>query len=347
LQSDRYAIELDAKTGNIASLARAGDRRNLADAPGLNQYTYLPDDALDKLEVAGAATIAVKEPGPLVASLVVSSPAPGATRLTREVRVVAGLDRVELIDTIDKTAVARKESVHFVFPFRVPGGQVRYQIPWGSVSAEADQLKDANRNWYTVQRWVDISNKDLGVTWSSPDAPLFEIGACTTAGLLGGLEDPAGWLHFTEQQSTISSWVMNNLWHTNFRRDQEGPTVFRYDLQAHGAYDPEAANRFGLESHQPLIVAPAAGPPEASLFFQIAANPAYVEAIAPARDGKGVVLQLVNVQDAPARATLSATDPAAALDVWETNLLEDPKQPLGTTLTIPARGVVMVRVERK
>lgn len=347
LQTAYYTVDLDPRTGNIVRLTRAGDRRNLADGPGLNQYAYLPDDALDKLQVAGPATITVKEPGPLVASLVVTSPAPGASRLTREVRVVTGLDRVELIDTIDKTSVTHKESVHFVFPFRVPGGQVRYQIPWGSVTAEADQLKDANRNWYTVQRWVDVSNPEFGVTWSSPDAPLFEIGPCTTAGMLGSLEDPASWLHFTEQQATISSWVMNNLWHTNFRRDQEGPAVFRYALQAHGAYDPQAANRFGLESHQPLVVAPAAGPAEAQLFFQIAAKAAYVEAIAPARNGKGVVLQLVNVEDAPARVTLSASDGSAALNVWATNLVEDYQQALGTAITIPGRGVVMLRVERK
>lgn len=341
LQNGIYTITLDTKTGNIIQLQKKGYTRNLADSTGLNQYTYLPDDALDKIQYAGDATISIKEKGPLVVSLLVSSSAPGANSLTREIRLAAGIDNIELINTIDKKAIGDKESVHFAFPFRVPAAQVRYSIPWGSINAEADQLKHANRNWYTMQRWVDVSNKEFGITWSSPDAPLFEIGRYTTGGLLGSLDDPKYWLQFTEQQPVISSWVMNNLWHTNFRRDQEGITTFHYYMQAHNAYSAELANRYGLENHQPLVVTPAAGPAEESLFFNINAKNVYVENINPARDGRGVLLQLVNVQDEPASVTLTGKN---KLNVWESNLLEEDKNILNDTFDIPARGVIMIRV---
>ncbi|CAL1517184.1 glycoside hydrolase family 38 C-terminal domain-containing protein [Chitinophaga sp. MM2321] len=347
LQNGIYSIEVDGQTGNIIKLQKSGSPQNFADSAGLNQYNYLPGDSVEKLQHAGKATITIKEKGPLVVSLLIATPAPGANYLNREIKLVAGTDQVELINTIDKKAVATKESVHFVFPFHIPGGQVRYSIPWGSITAEADQIAHANRNWYTMQRWVDVSNKEVGVTWSSPDAPLFEIGQYPTAGLIGGLHNFPGWIGYTEQQPVISSWVMNNLWHTNFRREQEGITTFHYYLQVHNAYDATAANWYGLENHQPLVVAPATGAATASLFFNIAGKDVYVENIYPASNGKGVLLQLVNAAETPTQVTLSPKNKTAVLQVWQSNLLEEYKGTPGTTFTIPAKGVIMIRVETK
>jgi hypothetical protein len=345
LQNGFYSIEVDSSTGNIIRLIRKGISRNLADSGGINEYTYLPGDSLEKIQYAGKATIRIKEKGPLVASLLVSSGAPGANGLEREVRLVAGIDRVELVNTIDKKAIASKESVHFVFPFRIPGAQVRYSIPWAGITAEADQLPHTNRNWYTLQRWVDISNENTGITWSSPDAPLFEIGRTpTTAGLIGGLHDSPLWKTYTEQQPAISSWVMNNLWHTNFRRDQEGMASFRYYLQAHNGYDAAAANAYGLDNHQPLIAAPAAGAAEESMFFNISAKGVYVENVSPARNGKGVVLQLVNPTAVPASVTLTPKNGSKPLQIKQSNLLEEDGAALGGTFTLPARDVIMIHV---
>ncbi|WP_246197715.1 glycoside hydrolase family 38 C-terminal domain-containing protein [Chitinophaga agrisoli] len=344
LQNGIYTVELDAQTGNITRLQKAGNPANLADSAGLNQYSYLPGDSAEKVQYATQASIRIKEKGPLVVSLLVSSPAPGANSLQREIKLVAGIDRVELINTVDKKAIRQKESVHFVFPFHIPDAQVRYSIPWGSITAEADQLPNTNRNWYTVQRWVDVSNKDMGITWSSPDAPLFEIGRYPTAGLLGGLHNSTLWRSFTEQQPTIASWVMNNLWHTNFRASQEGPVTFRYYLQAHKAYDAYAANLYGLANHQPLIAARATGPAQEALFFTIQCPGVYVENINPARNGKGVMLQLVNTADAPAAVTLAPHNGAAALRVWQSNLQEEDLTEMKTAFNLPAKGVLMIHV---
>ena len=37
---------------------------------------------------------------------------------------------------------------------------------------ELDQIPASCKNWFSVQRWVDISNDRFGVTWSPVDAPL-------------------------------------------------------------------------------------------------------------------------------------------------------------------------------
>ncbi|HJT74607.1 MAG TPA: glycoside hydrolase family 38 C-terminal domain-containing protein, partial [Chitinophaga sp.] len=347
LQNGIYRISVDEGTGNIVLLEKNGLQANLADSGGLNQYSYLPGDSLEKILYAGNAQLHIKENGPLVVSLEATSAAPGAASLSREIRLTAGVDRIEIINTIDKQGITRKEGVHFAFPFNVPGAQVRYSIPWGSINAEADQLQYANRNWYTAQRWVDVSNKEYGITWSSPDAPLFEIGNYKTAGLLGGLHHSPLWIDFTEQRPAIYSWVMNNLWHTNFRHEQSGVTTFRYFMQVHKAYDPLKVNQEGLNNHRPLIAVPASGPAEESLFFTIQSDNVYVESIKPAADGKGALVWLVNAADGEASVAFTPREKNKTLAVWQSDILEQYKQPLDTRITIPAKGIQLVRIETK
>ncbi|MBO9728323.1 MAG: glycoside hydrolase [Chitinophaga sp.] len=344
LENGIYSIRVNKHTGNISTLLKKGFKMNFADGAGLNQYNYLPGDSAEKVQFNGPATITIKEKGPLVVSLLVNSAAPSARSLQREIRLTAGEDRITLINTIDKIAIGDKESVHFAFPFRLQNVQVRYSIPWGSIRAEADQLPHTNRNWYTQQRWVDVSNTEAGVTWSSPDAPLFEIGQYPTAGLLESLHHSPLWIDSMKQQPLISSWVMNNLWHTNFRRDQEGLTTFRYFLQVHGAFNAAAANASGLENHQPPVVVPATGPATESLFFTISNPDVYTENIYPAKDGQGVILQLVNTAAHSSSVTLTPKNKKTKLQIVTCDLLENTQQSLPGTFSIPGKGIIMIRV---
>ena len=107
----QLTLKLDEKSGAIASLRATAwimnsstPRRHL----GLNAYVYLPGGNVKDAQRNGPAKISVKENGPLVASLLVESDAPGCNKLTREIRLVDGLDRVEIMDTMDKKADARQ-----------------------------------------------------------------------------------------------------------------------------------------------------------------------------------------------------------------------------------------------
>lgn len=59
----------------------------------------------------------------------VESDAPGCVKFTREYRVVDSLDRVDIVNVLDKKAVRRKEGVHLGFTFNVPEGVKRTGIP--------------------------------------------------------------------------------------------------------------------------------------------------------------------------------------------------------------------------
>ena len=119
-------------------------------------------------------------------------------------------------------AVREKDSVHFGFGFQVPGGTVRMETPWAVVRPNVDQLPGACRNWFTVQRWVDVSNADQGITLAPLDAPLLQVGGMT-ANLLG----PVAWEEWLDEaieSTTLYSWAQNNHWFTNYKADQPGVT---------------------------------------------------------------------------------------------------------------------------
>jgi hypothetical protein len=260
----------------------------------------------------------VLDAGPLVATLRVESAAPGARRLARELRLVEGSDTLEVSDTLDKLRVREKESVHFSFPFRVPGGALRLDLGEALVRPEADQLAGSCKDFLAVHSSVDVSNADIGVTLTSLDAPLVEIGAITDETL--GVKNVRAWRTAAAPGTTVHSYAMNNYWHTNYKADQEGEAVFRYALAAHGPASPDAIARLGLEAARPLAAIPAdpAAPPPRPLFEiehldgggQEPAGGSYpppeviVRSLKPAEDGKAVIARLYNASDTTQRVRL-------------------------------------------
>ena len=341
LSSSLFTVKLDESSGAIISLRQRGLDAELVDGK-LNEYLYLPGANLKDVKSSGPAKITIKERGPLVASLLIESEAPSCRRLVREVRVVEGLDRVELIDQVDKLRVRTPEGLHFGFEFNVPGATVRINSPLAVVEPEVDQLPGACKNWFCVERWVDVANADYGVTWATVDAPLVEMGGLT-ANLLRTQPDPKVYLKTIRASPKLYSWVMNNHWHTNYKADQEGLTEFRYAIRPHRAYDPIAAARFGLEATEPLITLPAAGGAPSQPPLRIEPEGVVVTALKPSEDGKAWIIRLFGAcgQDQTARLVWSQPTSVLYTDVAEAAGQRAPEQ-----IPVPAWSVVSLRAER-
>jgi len=314
LDSGALRVRVDETTGGIVDLTGKGLKGNFADTSGgeaLNDYLYLQGDDLRELRRSGPATIAVGEAGPLVASLVIESGAPGCRKLRRELRVVAGMGYVEVVNLVDKArlearsyqAKEGKESVNFAFPFNVPGGEMRLDVPFGVMRPEADQIPSACKNWFTVGRWADISNRDLGVTWVTLDAPLVEVGGIT-ATLLNSQTDPNVWRHRVDRTQTLYSWAMNNHWHTNYRAYQEGPTLFRFILRPHRRYDPSESSRFATGFSQPLLACRPSPVWWTTPLLQVTPSAVLVLAVKPSDDGRAWIVRLFGASGEAHVATL-------------------------------------------
>jgi hypothetical protein len=348
-------VRLDEKTGGIVELTAQGIEGNFAD-PGaaLNDYLYLPGDNLKDLQRSGPVTIRAGDRGPLVASLVVESAAPGCRKLVRELRLATGSDYVEIINSVDKErlqaksyhAKEGKESVNFAFPFAVPGGDMLLDIPLGVMRPEADQMPSACKNWFSVGRWADVSSPQRGITWVTLDAPLVQIGGLT-ATLLNSQYDPNVWRPHVEPTQTLYVWAMNNHWGTNYRAYQEGPTVFRFILRPHARREVAEASRFATGFSQPLLAVPARdGERPGPSLLRVEPEDVIVTALKPSDDGRALIVRLFGASGQTRTAALGwgQRQPRA---VFLSDTSERPGRRVGDRIEVPAYGLVSIRAEFK
>lgn len=338
LTSKMMKVTIDEKTGAITTVDYNGIDKNLVDTSkgmGLNDYFYVQGRDPKSPKTNGSVKITVKESGPIVASLLVESTAPGCEKLTREIRLNAGT--LEIIDTLDKKNIYEQEAVHIAFPFNVPNGTMRMDIPWAVVRPETDQLEGACKNYFTIQRWVDVSNNDFGLTWASPDAPLIEIGSITN--------DPrssVGWIKKLEPSTTLYSYVMNNYWETNYKASQPGLHTFRYAIRPHKKYDQADAAKFGIAQSQPLIVIPCKlSTPATESLLMIETEGIIATALKPSDDGEATILRLFNTSDKIQNAKVKLNQKG---DIWLSNLTEETVSKLGSAVKMTPYEIVTLKI---
>ena len=301
LENEKIKLLIDPETGSIQSLFDKQIQHeyvNQNSAYALNSYRYLlGDDAANKAFVPKDVRITVKENGPLLVSLLIESQAEGCKWLKREVRLYADQAWVDIRNTIDKISTRNKEGIHFGFAFNIPGATTRMDIPWGIMIPEYDQIPGSNKNWFAFQHWIDISNADFGVTWTSPSSPLVEFGDLT-ANILGVAMEEKQWKKNTEHTETVFSWALNNHWFTNFPLEQGGLISFQYQILTHHGYDSGRANKFGLERNRPLILAPVEKDPVQQPVVSFDNPKVAVSMLKRSEDGKAIILRLRSVSDA-------------------------------------------------
>ena len=136
------------------------------------------------------------------------------------------------------------ESLYFMFPFRAEDPSVKINCHGGFFEPEKEQLPGSSKDWYCVQKWVNISDKNNSFLFSPFEAPLVQLGGINTGKYLDKIKIDNG---------TIASFVMNNHWWTNSPASQCGRFEFRYFISSSQApFDPVMSNRFGWSSHFPL-----------------------------------------------------------------------------------------------
>lgn len=341
VENDLLSVAINKVNGALDNVQWKRNGLRIVDltrGAGLNEFVYVPGkDPADAKRISNVR-VGLKEKGKLVSSLLVEADAPGCKNYSYEVLVFDGIDRIDIVNRVDKQAVRTKEGVHFGFPFDVPDGVLRYDVAQGIVRPELDQLPGACKNFFSVVSWVDISNDQRGVTWATIDAPLIEIGDITA-------EKP--WISKIEPARSFYSYVMNNYWHTNYKADQEGEMLFRYSVRPHGPYSQLEAARFGIERRQPLVVLPAGGRGNAEgQLYALESTGVIALSTKPIPANAGWLLTLYN----PTNQTRSATlrwNKSFAVSVHASDLFERIGEEINGGIEVPAYGTVFVRVNPK
>jgi hypothetical protein len=215
------------------------------------------------------------------------------------VRLFDGEKKIEIVNRLKKEPVSNKEAVYFAFPFAAAEPQFEYEGQTGTVNPARDALAGACREWFTTGRWASVRGGGVHAAVLPLDAPLVTFGDINR-----GLWPEK----FEPRSSTIFSYALNNYWHTNFPRVQQGDFVFRYVLTSGSDLAPAALSRLGRESMTPLELGELNGndkvglrgalPESAASFLGVAGEGVELETLKPAEDGNGVVARLVETAGA-------------------------------------------------
>ena len=117
-----------------------------------------------------------------------------------------------------KQRTVDKQSVFFAFPFAATNPEVSYELPGAGTSASAPQRPRLPQHMRAIRHWAALAEGGNSIAWATVDAPLVQFGDIHSPyspfpGTLR-LDGP--------EPGTIYSWVLNNIWDTNFPTEQGG-----------------------------------------------------------------------------------------------------------------------------
>jgi alpha-mannosidase len=354
IENEHYRVEVDAETGGLAvwldkGLGHdfAGEQRGFRTGQYVHE-TVESDRGRDELFVmdfsdehfgewrvdtplrrSGPTVVRVGEPEVHEgrASIEVEVEAPGVRRAWCRYALDSGSKTLQVDWMLHKEHVTEPESVYIAFPFALGEPAFRVDLNGVACSPNADQLNGAVRDWYPVRRWVDVSDRERGVTLATLDAPLVQLGGITTGKAAWELE-PEG--------PVVFSWALNNHWMVNFKASQGAEVALRYRLTTHaGLCDDATAARFAAEeATPPILLRDYVRRGQASDRFVSVPADAPVEVTAkPAEEGDGVVLRLNHSGREPSVVVLDfARAPASAHRV-------SPVEAEGEELALDGRSV--------
>ncbi len=157
-------------------------------------------------------------------------------------RLLRGIRRLDISVLLLKHPTTEKEGVHLVFPFATRDPRIAYELTGGVGGGPC--VPGSAAHVHAIRHWVSLQGADETVTWSTLQAPLVQLGNLflpyppypeTIDGAGAGM---------------VTSWVMNNVWDTNFPLAQGGEVRFDYAVSSAG---PGAEGRaLGIETADAL-----------------------------------------------------------------------------------------------
>jgi len=172
-----------------------------------------------------------------------------ASSIRQEVTLYNDIPRIDIRNVVVKESVptlSSKEEAFYSFPFKTSGNnyEIRYDLPMGN-TAEGEQVYGTSTDWYTANKWVNVKDKNdnYNMTLAIPNTSLLQFGERRTG----------SWsFDYRSEKSYIYSYVMNNMWGTNFQGDQPGKVDFKYSIFTNQGAGVGDNSRFGWETSTPL-----------------------------------------------------------------------------------------------
>lgn len=253
------------------------------------------------------------EEGPLLTRIILEGGVLDAG-VTQEVVLYNDRPTVEFVTRIDWRG-ARNTQARIAYPFNVPDGRITYEVPFGSVRLGEDELPGGYAGSPRfVQKWIDVSNDDYGITFSTRSGD-----------------------HNLDGQ-TVSPIVLRSGYgeaELDFWYENKGTFEFAFSISPHaGGWKDARTYRQGWEYNNTLLSSSLSSvssiesiPQRSDLgeevsFCQLSAESLIVTSLSKCGDGgKEYALRLFEVEGRPQESVCRFHFPIR--QAWKTNLLGD------------------------
>jgi alpha-mannosidase len=336
-----YRLEVGAGDGRVRSLRSLLLDRELLDpgSPwGFNDfirchtppfsYGFVSADL--NLTKIGRATARLIESGPVAAAVeILTTDEKLDVRVVTHLRLFAEVDHVAVTNQAERMGFLHsaradryRENVFVAFPLLIPGGRFRAEYGPGTIDPARDFAPASNTDFVMVNRWIDVSNDQFGVTLSPREAAAVHCGKINY-----NFFRPV----FKATSSHLYSYAWSNRMAglTNLSQDDYQATL-SYALRVHpGDWREGQASRFGWSQGAPLIAqaAPVSAPAQSTAAEVSAANVQLTVLKRAEAPGRGYIVRVVETEGRP-RTAVSVRVPglpvtrARRCDVVENDLAE-------------------------
>lgn len=362
-ETPAFVLHIDPATGGVDRLLEKAAEKEWVDTHSgytLNQFLHVTGGNNTGMIHPGAPTatdLAEATHDAAKVELIENGPVRAVLRITRTGASVSPVDTdiivhadgtLDFVNTLDKIETLEKEAGYFVFPFGLDApdaAHAYFELPYGVVEADLEQIPGACREWYCVNTFAAVSNGSDTACVAAPDTPLF-----TSGDINRGL-----WPNrLRGNRHVLYAYVYNNYWHTNYKASQGGNLRCAFSVRlSNGAFDPVAATRFGwaraldmTPDRSASVVVERAPVTAANAFLTLSEGPVVLGDLLPAENGIMARLYNPSVQ----AATTALTLPGQEL---KETLLTDLFGENGTAaeapgaVRIPARGIATVVLRTK
>jgi len=383
LENRFFRVTLNPQNGFVESIYDKELKREIVDknAPHeLNQIITRWVKTGDEESPANSEIIKGQN-GAVYGSLIVTGDAAGCPQRTQEIVLYEDIKRIDIRNRLLKDSTPSLE-IYFAFPFllglsatwvecrrrietsieTIENPNFRFEGSNSVIEPLVDQFPGSNTDYYTMQNWADVSDGEVGVTFSSIEAHLVEFGGLWPGYVSQahhGVTPPYFEHEFLKPgdltKGYIYSYVLNSNFRTNFQPTQQGDMLFRYSISTHkGDWKEGKARNFGWSISNPLIPIRVNGKQEgkmkkSSSFCQVDKPNVLVLTSKRAEDGDGIIVRLIETEGEDTTVTL--TLPFLTIrEAHQTNLVEEneeilPAQEHSIALPIKAFGIRTIRIK--
>ncbi len=359
-------LKVDEKTGDVVSLFDKELGRELVDKRADHSVTQLivRSAETNKEQRVRAKSVKVVEDGPVFTTIRVKGEAVSLPRFTKDITVYHAAKRVDVAIRGLKDSTPTVEA-YLAFPFKVADPKFRFEASGSVIEPTVDQLPGSCTDYYAMQHWADVWDKDGGVVLSPVDSPMMEFGGLYPAYVSGAHHQFTNpeygheWLApGSLTKGHMYALLYYNNYGTNFINVHTGEFLMRFSFTGHaGNWKDAAVRQFGWNAANPCWPVWTPGgqkgslPTKAHSFIKIGASNVELSTFKPAEDADGLV---VRIRETAGRATTTTAKlprrtirKATLTNTQEENIKKLPASGDSVKVSLAAFGTATIRLNLK